>query len=127
MKNRKTIIIYIALMFSLVVMSIATTLALVSDEHSTSDAIIKFDKVSLMGDTQDGNGSRLSLVLDNVTGNGEVVFDKNLNEEHYLMVKPTNDTAPCYIRFKIYFSLETEELNEEYAEELGYLNDETKL
>ena len=50
MKNKKSIITYVALIVSLLVMSIATTLALVTDEHSTSESVIKFDKVSIRGE-----------------------------------------------------------------------------
>lgn len=119
MKNRKSILAYTLLALTLIMLSISCTLALIQDSESKVGSIIKFDKVSLCGDYE--NGSRLSIEMgEDSVGSGFEI----LNEENYFMVKPTNDTVECYIRLRIYYTLNNEELDEEFKTELDVLNND---
>ena len=62
MKNKSSILIYILLTFAMIMISVTSTLALISDSESEKSNILQFEKVSLMGDSE--NGSHLSLKLD---------------------------------------------------------------
>ena len=120
MKNRKTFLVYLVLCLAIVLTSVATTLALVTDEHQTSDATIKFDKVAIMGHGE--NGSNLSFTLSSdYVGDGELVFNGS-GENDYLWIRPTSDTADMFLRFRVYFTLGSEELDEVNAETLALLN-----
>lgn len=120
MKNRKTSLVYILLCLAIILTSVATTLALVSDEYSKTGAIITFDRVSIMGDEE--NGSNLSFTLaSDCVGDGELVFNGS-GERDYLWIRPTSDTVDMFLRFRVYFTLGSEELDTENAETLELLN-----
>lgn len=119
MKKNYSIIVSAMIVLAILLSSVAT-LALIRDTETKIGNIIKFEKVALMGDSE--NGSRLSIKMKKPNvGFGQDVIGGTEGGES-LLIRPAEETEPMFVRFKIYFTLENEKLNKQYEEALTALN-----
>lgn len=125
MNRKSNLKIFLLLIFSIIMLSISTTLALIRDEEIKVGNILKFDKVSIYADKF---GSNLSYEVDtDCVGNGQVIYKQGSDKYESLKITPTSDTQDMYIRFKLSYTLNDFDLDEENEELLLQLNEENNL
>lgn len=116
MKNKSRLLVYLLLFFSVVMLSVTTTLALIQDSESKVGNMITFGNVSIFADKA-GQGEKMSVLSTELSSNldGGVVAngDKVITEENQFKVATTDKTADCFIRLRFYFTTTDEQINEE--------------